>query len=102
MANWWAVPFVALTLGFPSGRLPSRVHRRLVAGFFFVAVVMQVVWLLFLPFLPGRENLLPIHPDAELADVIDTVQRCFSARWASRSRSSRCCDGGGRRRCCGG
>ena len=38
-ANWWTPPFAALVLGFPSGRLSSRVDRAIVGGFVFTRVV---------------------------------------------------------------
>src|SRR4051812_30349851 len=49
-ANWWAAPFAALVLGFPSGRLSSSGDRAVVGAFLFGTVVLQLVWLLFLPF----------------------------------------------------
>jgi signal transduction histidine kinase len=75
----WLVPFAALVLGYPSGRVSSRIDSLLVGGFVLGTIVLQVVWLLFLPFPPGRENVILIWSDAEAADVIDTCQRGFNA-----------------------
>jgi hypothetical protein len=47
VATWWLVPFAALVLGFPSGRIASRTDRLIIAGFVFGGVVLQLVWLLF-------------------------------------------------------
>jgi signal transduction histidine kinase len=74
----WLVPFAALILGYPSGRLPTRLDRVIVGGFAFGAGIMQVVWLLFLPFPPGRENVILLWSDAGTADAIDTFQRGFN------------------------
>src|SRR3954451_25399596 len=63
-ANWWTPLFAALVLGFPSGRLTSSADRAVVASFVFGAVVLQLVWLFFLPFPPGKENLFLISADA--------------------------------------
>jgi signal transduction histidine kinase len=73
-ANWWAIPFVALVLGFPDGRLKSVVDRLLVAGFAFETVVLQLVWVFFLDFPEGNSNVLSISGDAGVADVIDKFQ----------------------------
>jgi signal transduction histidine kinase len=73
-ANWWAIPFVALVLGFPDGRLKSAVDRLLVAGFAFETVVLQLVWVFFLEFPQGKSNVLLISGDAGVADVIDKFQ----------------------------
>jgi hypothetical protein len=79
----WLVPFAALVLGYPSGRLSAPIDRLLVGGLVLGAIVWQVVWLLFLPFPPGRENVLLIWPDAEAADAIDTAQRTFNTTIAT-------------------
>src|SRR3954449_10034111 len=47
--NWWTPPFAALVLGFPSGRITSRVDWAIIGAFVFGDVVLQLVWLLFLP-----------------------------------------------------
>src|SRR4051794_4075439 len=76
-ANWWTPPFAALVLGFPSGRLTSRIDRAIVAGFVFGTVVPQLVWLFFLPFPEGKENAFLISADAGLANTIDR----FESTW---------------------
>src|SRR3954470_23885963 len=55
-ANWWTPPFVALVLGFPTGRLSSRVDRTIASACLFLDVVVQGVWLFFLPFPAGTES----------------------------------------------
>jgi signal transduction histidine kinase len=75
----WLVPFAALVVGYPSGRLSAAIDRLLVAGFVFFAIVLQVVWLLFLPFPEGRENVILIWAEPGIADAIDTVQRIGNA-----------------------
>src|SRR3954449_4590888 len=78
-ANWWTPPFVALVLGFPTGRLSSRVDRALVWGFVVIDVVIQLVWLCFLPFPPGIENAFLISSDAGVANAIDRFESACSA-----------------------
>jgi len=78
-ANWWIPPFAALVLGFPSGRLSSWVDRAIVGGFVFGTVVGQLVWLFFLPFPPGTENVFLISADADLASTIDRFESGFNA-----------------------
>jgi signal transduction histidine kinase len=75
----WLVPFGALILSYPSGRLTSRTDRLLVAAWFVGAVVWQIVWLLFLPFPDGRENVIMIWSAPGTADTIDTLQRTYNA-----------------------
>jgi signal transduction histidine kinase len=77
--NWWTPPFAALVLGFPSGRLSSRIDWAIVGAFTFGAVVLQLVWLFFLPFPPGKENVFLISADADLANVIDRFEASFNA-----------------------
>jgi signal transduction histidine kinase len=76
-ASWWAIPFAALVLAFPSGRIASRVDASIVAGFAFGTVVLQLLWVLFLEFPAGRSNVLLVTADAGVADAIDTSQRWF-------------------------
>src|SRR3954465_4539281 len=40
-ANWWTLPFAALVLGFPSGRITSRVDWAIIGAFCFGTVVPQ-------------------------------------------------------------
>jgi signal transduction histidine kinase len=77
--NWWTPFFAALVLGFPSGRLSSRIDWAIVGAFAFGAVVLQLVWLFFLPFPPGTENVFLISPDADAANVIDRFEASFNA-----------------------
>jgi signal transduction histidine kinase len=76
--NWWTPPFAALVLGFPSGRLSSRVDRSIVGAFVFTAVVLQLVWLLFFPFPGGQENAFLISADPSLANTIDRFESACS------------------------
>src|SRR6185312_11518111 len=77
--NWWTPLFAALVLGFPSGRLSSRLDWAIVGAFTFGAVVLQLVWLFFLPFPPGKENVFLISADPDLANVIDRFEASFNA-----------------------
>jgi signal transduction histidine kinase len=77
--NWWTPVFAALVLSFPSGRITARVDRAVIGAFVFGAVVLQLVWLFFLPFPPGKENVFLISPDADLANVIDRFEASFNA-----------------------
>lgn len=43
MANWWVVPFAALVLSFPSGRMSGWVDRAVVWAFAFGDGFMQLV-----------------------------------------------------------
>jgi signal transduction histidine kinase len=77
--NWWTPVFAALVLSFPSGRLSSRIDWTIVGAFTFGAVVLQLVWLFFLPFPPGKENVFLISADPDLANVIDRFEASFNA-----------------------
>jgi len=77
--NWWTPVFAALVLSFPSGRLSSRIDWAIVGAFTFGAVVLQLVWLFFLPFPPGKENVFLISADPDLANVIDRFEASFNA-----------------------
>jgi signal transduction histidine kinase len=77
--NWWTPVFAALVLSFPSGRLSSRIDWAIVGAFTFGAVVLQLVWLFFLPFPPGKENVFLISADPGLANVIDRFEASFNA-----------------------
>jgi signal transduction histidine kinase len=74
----WLVPFGALVLGYPTGRLTTPADRIPVAVFAFGTTVMQLVWLLFLP-ADGYDNVLMIWSDAGAADAIDTTQRAINS-----------------------
>jgi signal transduction histidine kinase len=74
-ANWWVVPFGVLVLGFPTGRISSRIDALIVAGFAINEVLWQLAYVLFLPFAPGKTNVVAVRLDAGLADNIDTYQR---------------------------
>jgi signal transduction histidine kinase len=77
--NWWTPFFAALVLSFPSGRITSRIDGAVIGAFVFGTVVLQLVWLFFLPFPPGKENVFLISPDADLANVIDRFESSFNA-----------------------
>jgi signal transduction histidine kinase len=74
----WLVPFAALVLGYPTGRLTGPADRIPVGVFLFGTTVMQVVWLLFLP-ADAYDNVLMIRSDAGAADAIDTTQRAINS-----------------------
>jgi signal transduction histidine kinase len=74
-ANWWVVPFGALVLAFPSGRIASRVDALIVAGLAINEVLWQFAYVLFLPFPAGKTNVVAVDLDAGLADKVDTYQR---------------------------
>ena len=76
--NWWAIPFAALMLGFPSGHLGARIDRVIVGALVLGTVVLQLVWLFFLPFPPGKENVFLLAADAGVANVIDRVESSFN------------------------
>jgi hypothetical protein len=78
-ANWWTPVFAALVLGFPSGRISSRIDWAIIGAFAFGTSVLQLVWLFFLPFPPGKENVLNISSDAATANVIDRFESGFNA-----------------------
>jgi signal transduction histidine kinase len=80
-ADYWSVFFVILLLVFPHGRaLRGRLDRLLVVAFVLPAVLLQVVWLLFLEqrrhaFLrTGFNNTFLVWPNADLAQAIDNAQ----------------------------
>ncbi len=47
LANVWTIPFAALLLSFPSGRVVARVDKPIVLGFAVGTGVLQLVWLFF-------------------------------------------------------
>ena len=81
-ANFWTVPFATLVLGFPTGRLQSRLDRAIVWSFVASSCVGQLVWLFFQPFPPGYENVFLIAGDQEVADIIDRLQSLLGATGA--------------------
>jgi hypothetical protein len=76
-ASWWAIPFAALVLGFPSGRIVSRLDAMVIAAFAFGTVVLQLAWVFFLEFPEGKTNVLLVSANAGVADAIDAFQRWF-------------------------
>jgi signal transduction histidine kinase len=69
-----------LILSFPEGRLHSRLERIVVAGAYFVTVVMQIVMLMFMGFehvtgCPCPTNLLFIEDNMSLHSAIMSTQR---------------------------
>src|SRR3954452_2742167 len=74
IGNWWTPPFAALVLGFPSGRLSSRIDRGIIAAFIFGGGLLQLVWLFFLPFPAGHENVFLISADPGTANTIDRIE----------------------------
>jgi signal transduction histidine kinase len=74
----WLVPFAALVLGYPTGRLTGPADRIPVAVFAFGTTVMQLLWLMFLP-AEAYDNVLMIWSDAGAADAIDTTQRTINS-----------------------
>jgi signal transduction histidine kinase len=83
LANLWAVPFAALILSFPSGRVVGRVDRGIVWGFAIGTGLLQLAWLLFLAFPEGQENIFLISAEPGLDDVIDTFQRAWNGTLAA-------------------
>jgi signal transduction histidine kinase len=78
-ANWWTPVFAALVLGFPSGRISARIDWAVIWAFAFGTIVLQLVWLFFLPFPAGKENVFLISADAGTANVIDRFESGFNA-----------------------
>ena len=75
LLNLWMYPFVALVLTFLSGgRLQTRLDRFLVAVFVIPQVLGQALWM---QFDPAEGYLLLTWPDADVAWVIDRVQRAM-------------------------
>jgi signal transduction histidine kinase len=64
-----------LVLAFPTGRLETRGDRRLIWVGYLAATVLQVPSLLFEEHAPGDpRNLLVVHPDQDISDLLDLVQ----------------------------
>jgi signal transduction histidine kinase len=78
-ANWWTPVFAALVLGFPSGRISAPIDWAVIWAFAFGTIVLQLVWLFFLPFPAGKENVFLISADAGTANVIDRFESGFNA-----------------------
>ena len=71
--DYWIFPFVALILTLLSGgRLQTRGDRLLVAAYAIPLGIGQVLWMMFDP---DEGHLLLAFPDADVAHVIDRVQR---------------------------
>ena len=71
--DWWIFFFVALILTLHTGgRVQSRLDRLLVASYALPLGVGQVAWMMFDPAVGG---LLLAFPDADVAHVIDRIQR---------------------------
>jgi signal transduction histidine kinase len=60
-----------LLLAFPTGRLSTRLERRVVTAGYLVSTVLQVPSLLFEE---DPRNLLVIEPDQDLSDLLDGIQ----------------------------
>jgi len=76
LVDVWVFFYVALLLSLlTAGRLRRRLDRWLVASYALPLGVLQVLWLMFWD--PGEEgtNLLLAFPDADVAHVIDRLQR---------------------------
>jgi signal transduction histidine kinase len=93
--DYWTIPFVALLLTYVTGgRLRSRIDRTLVWLFVLPLVILEFIWLLFLE---EEGNVLTSFPNADIANVIDKVQRSMvligcvgtafvvAARWRAAS-----------------
>jgi signal transduction histidine kinase len=64
-----------LVLAFPTGRLETPGDRRLLWVGYLAATVLQVPSLLFEEHAPGDpRNLLVVHPDQDVSDLLDLVQ----------------------------
>jgi signal transduction histidine kinase len=80
--DFWTVFFCVLLLVFPRGRrIRGRLDRLLVLAFAVPAIVMQVVWLLFLEerghllLRRGFSNAFLVWPNAQIAHAIENGQR---------------------------
>jgi signal transduction histidine kinase len=80
--DFWAVFFCILLLVFPRGRrIRGRLDQLLVLAFVVPAIVMQVVWLLFLEerghrlLRRGFSNAFLVWPNADIAHAIETGQQ---------------------------
>jgi signal transduction histidine kinase len=69
----WAVPFVALLVSLPAGRLRTKRDLLLVAPFAIAVTPLEIAWLAFLETGPPGNALL-ISNDPGVADAIDTAQ----------------------------
>jgi signal transduction histidine kinase len=73
LVDVWIFFFVPLILTLLTrGRIRSRFDRWLVASYALPLVILQLTWLLFLD---DPLNLLSTFPDADVAHVIDRIQR---------------------------
>ena len=71
--DYWIFPFVTLILTLlTSGRLQTRIDRLLVASYLIPLGIGQVAWMMTDP---AEGYLLLAFPDADVAHVIDRVQR---------------------------
>ena len=71
--DWWIFFFVALILTLlTQGRLQTGQDRLLVASFAVPLIFLQIAWMLFDP---DDGHLLLAFPDADVAHVIDRIQR---------------------------
>jgi signal transduction histidine kinase len=99
LSDSWIFFFVALILTLlTSGRLQPGVDKWLVASFAIPLVVLQIAWMMFDP---AEGGLLVAFPDADVAHVIDRIQRgllvascsatvvVLSARWLATSGQRR-------------
>jgi signal transduction histidine kinase len=69
LVSAWTIGYVALLLTFMTGgRLESTIDRVLIGSYVLTMLVLQLVWILFLP-LDG--NLLEVWGDAEAAEAIN-------------------------------
>jgi signal transduction histidine kinase len=80
--DFWSVFFCILLLVFPRGRrINGKLDRLLVLAFVVPAIIMQVVWLLFLEerghllLRRGFSNAFLVWPNAEIAHAIENGQQ---------------------------
>lgn len=74
LTDLWAPAFVVFLLAFPTGRFSSRSDLVILGVFLFVAVPLELLWLVVLAPANGM-NVLGIAPDADTAHVVDRLQR---------------------------
>jgi signal transduction histidine kinase len=80
--DFWSVFFCVLLLVFPDGRrITGKLDRLLVLAFAIPAIVMQLLWLLFLQerghllLRRGFSNAFLVWPSPQIADAIENGQR---------------------------
>jgi signal transduction histidine kinase len=77
----WLLPLVFLLAGFPTMRLDGRLDRVLLAALTFIAIPVELLWLMFFDFQTNEQlkgapdNALLIAARPDVAHAIDVTQR---------------------------